>query len=103
STLNFQVRPLGIGDSGQSDAISLMDCTYESNMAIMFNKMVYACQYWNANLASLALAIRDGPYETFKTGSYNRFVGIGQEGADADGFRMTYGSPLSNGQFQFDL
>lgn len=113
SILNKITRPLGIGDSGQFDALALLDCTYEGNVAIMFNKMVYACQYWHANLASLALAVRDGAYSTFKTGSYSRFIGPpgtklypAQEDspiADEDGMVTVDGSPISNGQFQFDL
>lgn len=103
STLNFQTRPLGIGESGQSDALAMMDCTYEGNPSIMFNKMVYACQYWHAMLASIALAIRDGPYENFLKGQHRRFVGTSHPAADNDGFITEKGSPLSNGQFQYDL
>jgi ribonucleotide reductase alpha subunit len=119
STTNHKTRPLGIGVSGQSDALALMDCTYLGKPAIMFNKMLYACKYFNALVASMALAIRDGEYETFRQGSYKSFIGVGQtitidtyiSGvkktetliADKDGYVLRHGSPLSNGQFQFDL
>ncbi len=105
---NLKNRPLGIGVSGQSDALSLMDCPYDGLPHEMFNKMLYACKYFNAQATSMVLAIRDGEYENFRKGSYRRFIGINktyENGlvADKDGFITLQGSPLSNGQFQFDL
>lgn len=109
STTNLKTRPLGIGVSGQSDALAMMDCTYLGKPATMFNKMLYACKYFNCLLAGMALSIRDGAYEEFKTGSYRSFIGIGKKDihnnniADENGFITLRGSPLFNGKFQFDL
>jgi ribonucleotide reductase alpha subunit len=103
SDTNFETRPIGIGVSGQSDAVYLMDIKYESKAHIMFNKMLYACKYFNALVTSLGLAARDGEYESFRTEGYRMFVGKGEEDADADGMKNVSGSPLSNGKFQFDM
>lgn len=100
---NLKTRPLGIGVSGQSDALYMMDIKYESKEHTMFNKMLYACKYFNALIMSLALAIRDGEYSEFRKGGFKKFVGIGEKGANADGMVYIDGSPLSNGMFQFDL
>ncbi len=119
SSTNLKNRPLGIGVSGQSDALSLMDCTYLGKPATMFNKMLYATKYFNAHLMGMALAVRDGEYENFRTGSYQSYIGVGNSinvkniensnivdkvlQADENGFITRTGSPLANGQFQFDL
>jgi ribonucleotide reductase alpha subunit len=103
ASTNFQNRPLGIGVSGQSDALYLMDCPFDGQVHIMFNKMLYACQYWHSLVSSLILAIQHGAYATFRTGSYRRFVSPDNAQADAYGMVEIEGSPLSNGQFQFDL
>jgi ribonucleotide reductase alpha subunit len=93
---NFQHRPLGIGGSGLFDAYVETDQTYDSPGAELLNKMIFACIYWNALVKSLELAIRHGAYETFRAGGYNRYLGNGK-------WSHCQGSPLSNGQFQFDL
>lgn len=96
STTNYLTRPIGVGVSGQSDVLSLMDCPYDGPVHIMFNKMSYACMYWNSLVTSLALAVRDGEYSTFRTGSFKYFT----ENKEMIELK---GSPLSNGLFQFDL
>ena len=93
---NFKNRPVGLGGHGLSDAYNAADLAYDSPGAELLNKMIFACMYWNALIKSLELAIRYGPYETFRTGGYNRYLGGGQ-------WVWCSGSPLSNGQFQFDL
>jgi ribonucleotide reductase alpha subunit len=124
SYTNFKNRPLAIGVSGQSDALALMECTYLGKPAQMFNKMLYANKYFNCHLMGVALSIRDGFYQNFRKGSYKHYVGkefIGKEFSykfyntenesfetkkclvDDKGFIIKYGSPISNGEFQFDL
>jgi ribonucleotide reductase alpha subunit len=93
---NLRNRPLGIGASGLFDAGVETDLCYDSPGMALLNKMIFACMYWNALVKSMEMAIRVGPYETFRTGSYNRYRGSGR-------WQQCFGSPLSNGQFQFDL
>lgn len=93
---NLKHRPLGLGGHGLSDAYNETDQAYDSPGAELLNKMIFACMYWNALIKSLELAIRYGPYESFRSGGYNRYLGAGQ-------WVRCLGSPLSNGQFQFDL
>jgi ribonucleoside-diphosphate reductase alpha subunit len=76
---NRRHRPIGIGVSGFSDTVYLLDCTFESPETRDLNRRIFACMYFNAMLQSVDLALREGVYETFR------------------------GSPLSEGKFQFDL
>jgi ribonucleoside-diphosphate reductase alpha subunit len=76
---NRRHRPIGIGVSGFSDALYLLDLTFESPETRDLNRRIFACMYFNAMLQSIDLALREGVYETFN------------------------GSPLSEGKFQFDL
>lgn len=76
---NMLHRPLGIGVQGLADVFCLMRMPFDSEEAAELNKEIFAAIYYGAMKASIELAKRDGPYETFK------------------------GSPLSKGKFQFDL
>ena len=84
---NDRHRPIGIGVSGLSDALNLLDIPFQDPKSTsniypvtkVLNKMIFACMYWNALARSVDLAIRYGKYESFE------------------------GSPLSKGKFQFDL
>ncbi len=87
---NKSMRPLGIGCSGFADAVYMLDLTFAikdektGKMVInpyikRFNKLVFGCKYFNALIASVAEAIKYGPYEWFE------------------------GSPYSKGKLQFDL
>jgi ribonucleoside-diphosphate reductase alpha subunit len=76
---NERHRPLGIGVQGVADLLALMRVPFESEEAFDINKRVFETIYYSACKASCELAKTDGAYSTFK------------------------GSPLSNGQFQFDL
>jgi ribonucleoside-diphosphate reductase alpha chain len=76
---NFRHRPLGIGVQGLADAFFLLDVPFHSEEAICLNKLIFETMYYAAIEASVELAKKHGPYETFK------------------------GSPLSQGQFQFNL
>jgi ribonucleoside-diphosphate reductase alpha chain len=76
---NFRHRPIGLGVQGLADAFIQLRMPFESEEAKQLNKEIFETIYFAAMTASKDLAIKDGAYETFK------------------------GSPLSKGQFQFDL
>ncbi|MFD0763960.1 ribonucleoside-diphosphate reductase subunit alpha [Mucilaginibacter lutimaris] len=76
---NLRHRPIGLGVQGLADAFILLRLPFESDEAKQLNKEIFETIYFAAMTASKDLAIKDGPYETFK------------------------GSPLSEGKFQFDL
>jgi ribonucleoside-diphosphate reductase alpha chain len=76
---NMKHRPLGIGVQGLADVFCMMRYSFDSKEALDLNEKIFETIYYGAMKASLELSKRDGPYETFK------------------------GSPLSKGQFQFDL
>lgn len=78
-TSNLRHRPIGLGVQGLADAFILLRMPFESEEAKQLNKEIFETIYFAAMTASKDLAIKDGAYETFK------------------------GSPLSKGQFQFDL
>lgn len=76
---NLRHRPIGLGVQGLADAFILLRLPFESDQARVLNKEIFETIYFAAMTASKDLAIKDGAYETFG------------------------GSPLSKGQFQFDL
>jgi ribonucleoside-diphosphate reductase alpha chain len=76
---NMRHRPIGLGVQGLADVFILMRLPFESDLAKMLNKNIFETIYFAAMTASKDLAKIDGAYETFQ------------------------GSPLSKGQFQFDL
>lgn len=76
---NVKHRPIGIGVQGLADAFILMRMPFESEEAKQLNKDIFETLYFSAVETSCELANEEGPYETF------------------------IGSPMSKGQFQFDL
>jgi ribonucleoside-diphosphate reductase alpha chain len=76
---NMRHRPIGLGVQGLADVFILLRLPFESDLAKVLNKNIFETIYFAAMTASKDLAIEQGPYETFA------------------------GSPLSKGQFQFDL
>lgn len=78
-TSNLRHRPIGLGVQGLADVFILLRLPFESDFAKMLNKNIFETIYFAAMTASNDLAKKDGAYETFA------------------------GSPLSKGQFQFDL
>jgi ribonucleoside-diphosphate reductase alpha chain len=79
SNSNFRHRPIGLGVQGLADTFIRLRLPFESDEAKQLNKEIFETIYFAAMTASKDLAIKEGAYETFK------------------------GSPLSKGQFQFDL
>ena len=76
---NLRHRPIGIGVQGFADCLLLLRYPYESQQAMELNRQIFECIYFAALTASCELAERDGPYSSYE------------------------GSPISQGQFQFDL
>ncbi len=76
---NLRHRPIGLGVQGLADTFICLRMPFESDEAKQLNKEIFETIYFAAMTASKDLAIKDGPYETFK------------------------GSPLSQGKFQFDM
>ncbi|TGE09483.1 ribonucleoside-diphosphate reductase subunit alpha [Hymenobacter fodinae] len=76
---NRRHRPIGLGVQGLADTFIALRMPFESDEAAGLNKDIFETIYFAAMTASKDLAIKDGHYETFP------------------------GSPLSKGQFQFDM
>ena len=76
---NLRHRPIGVGVQGLADTFIQLRLPFESEEAKKLNIEIFETIYFASMTASKDLAIKDGAYETFK------------------------GSPLSKGQFQFDL
>jgi ribonucleoside-diphosphate reductase alpha chain len=76
---NMRHRPIGIGIQGLADAFIMLRMPFESEEAAKLNKDVFETLYYAAMEASMELAIKEGPYETWE------------------------GSPISQGIFQFDM
>jgi len=78
-TSNLRHRPIGIGVQGLADVFMLMDIPFHSEEARVLNREIFETIYYAAVNASMTLAARNGPYETFP------------------------GSPASQGILQFDM
>jgi ribonucleoside-diphosphate reductase alpha subunit len=76
---NMRHRPIGLGIQGLADVFILLRLPFESDLAKVLNKNIFETIYFAGMTASKDMAIEQGAYETFA------------------------GSPLSKGQFQFDL
>ena len=76
---NRRHRPIGIGVQGLADLFIKMRLPWDSAGAATLNREVFETIYHAAVTASCAIAVQDGPYETF------------------------VGSPASQGRLQFDL
>jgi ribonucleoside-diphosphate reductase alpha chain len=76
---NFRHRPIGLGVQGLADVFILLRMPFESDEAKQLNKDIFETLYYAAMEASMELAIKEGPYETWA------------------------GSPISQGVFQFDM
>lgn len=76
---NMRHRPIGIGIQGLADTFLMLKMPFESDEAKGLNTDIHETIYHAAMTASMELAKKEGPYETFK------------------------GSPVSKGIFQFDM
>ena len=78
-TSNLRHRPIGIGVQGLADVFMMMNIPFHSEEAKVLNREIFETIYYAALQASMTLAARNGPYETFQ------------------------GSPASEGILQFDM
>lgn len=76
---NLRHRPMGVGVQGLADTFALMKLPFASPEAKQLNKDIFETMYYHAVKTSMELAAEKGKYKTYK------------------------GSPMSKGQFQFDL
>lgn len=76
---NKRHRPIGIGIQGLADTFILLRMPFESDEAKQLNKEIFETIYYGAMETSMELAIEEGTYETYE------------------------GSPISKGEFQFDM
>jgi len=76
---NMRHRPIGIGVQGLADVFILLGMPFTSPEARKLNKEIFETMYFAACEASMELAKKNGPYETFQ------------------------GSPASEGILQFDM
>ena len=76
---NLRHRPIGIGVQGLANVFTRLRLPYDSPEAADLNRRIFAALYYGALSASVDLAKKEGPYETYA------------------------GSPASEGQLQFDL
>lgn len=76
---NTQHRPIGLGIQGLADVFLLFNIPFDSEYAARLNQNIAETIYFAAMTASWERAVTHGKYSTFN------------------------GSPLSKGQFQFDL
>ena len=76
---NMRHRPIGIGIQGLADLFAIIGIPFTSPEAKRINEDIFETIYFASMTASMDLAKKDGKYETFD------------------------GSPLSKGEFQFNL
>ncbi|QHT67600.1 ribonucleoside-diphosphate reductase subunit alpha [Rhodocytophaga rosea] len=76
---NMRHRPIGLGVQGLADTFIMLRMPFESDEAQGLNRDIFETIYFGAMTASMELAKKNGPYESFK------------------------GSPISKGIFQFDM
>ncbi len=76
---NLLHRPIGLGVQGLSDVFFLIGTPYDSTEAKTLNKQIFETIYYATMRASCDLSKEHGPYATYN------------------------GSPISKGDFQFDL
>ncbi|KAG5651729.1 ribonucleoside reductase large subunit Cdc22 [Sphagnurus paluster] len=76
---NFRHRPIGIGVQGLADTFMALHMAFDSPAAKELNVQIFETIYHAALEASVEMAEKDGPYETYE------------------------GSPASQGLLQFDL
>lgn len=76
---NLKHRPIGLGVQGLADTFCKLKIPFESPEAEEVNEKIFETIYYNALVASVELAEKDGPYSSFE------------------------GSPISKGLFQFNL
>ena len=111
---NFRHRPIGIGVQGLADVYMRLRLPFDSSEASQLNKEIFATIYYSALEESLALSIKKG--EECSHGVEPSLWKINEWEAEAIERRLNNcncnwlgaystfeGSPISQGQLQFDL
>jgi ribonucleoside-diphosphate reductase alpha subunit len=78
-TSNMRHRPVGLGVQGLADVFAMMRTPWESDKAHELNQRIFEHIYYAAVESSAEIAAHEGAYSTY------------------------IGSPMSNGQFQYDM
>jgi ribonucleoside-diphosphate reductase alpha subunit len=78
-TSNMRHRPVGLGVQGLADVFAMMRMPWESDKAHELNQRIFEHIYYAAVESSAEIAAHEGAYSTY------------------------IGSPMSNGQFQYDM
>jgi ribonucleoside-diphosphate reductase alpha chain len=78
-TSNMRHRPVGLGVQGLADVFAMMRMPWESDKAAELNQRIFEHMYYAAVESSAEIAAHEGAYSTY------------------------IGSPMSNGEFQYDL
>jgi len=63
---NMRHRPIGLGVQGLADVFALLRVPWESPEAATLNQTIFEHMYYAAVDASVEVAIKEGPYETFQ-------------------------------------
>lgn len=63
---NMRHRPIGLGVQGLADVFALLRLPWESEQAAQLNQLIFEHIYYAALEASVEVAQREGPYETFQ-------------------------------------
>ena len=87
---NLRNRPIGIGIQGLADTFAVLRLPWTSDEAAKLNREIFENIYYAAMEASI--------FRSLERGDYRHDVGL-----VTDPYPSYEGSPLSNGQMQFDL
>jgi len=102
---NFKHRPIGIGVQGLHDTFMIMKYPYESQEAKELNMKIFETIYYYSMKMSMEISKRRQTIIESGDTTYN--VNLNEYEKDLIKFKGAYstfdGSPLSNGEFQFDM
>jgi len=62
---NMRHRPIGLGIQGLADVFALLKLSWNSPEAAELNQLIFEHMYYASVQESAALALKDGPYESF--------------------------------------
>tara|TARA_B110000971_G_scaffold116439_1_gene119358 strand:- start:3839 stop:6202 length:2364 start_codon:yes stop_codon:yes gene_type:complete len=106
-TSNLKHRPIGIGVQGLSDTYMILKLPYESREASELNKKIFETIYYYAMEMSMEISKKRTEIILETDSSPDYVVDLNEFEENMTSFKGAYssfdGSPLSNGQFQFDL
>lgn len=102
---NFKHRPIGIGVQGLHDTFMIMKYPYESQEAKDLNRKIFETIYYYSMKMSMEISKRR--QNIIESGDTTYNVNLNEYEKDLIKFKGAYstfdGSPLSNGEFQFDM